>query len=542
MLLTLHEFLTGLLRGVGLLGLALAAGGVVWSLLVLRAPRGVDHSPRAARRCLEIVGVGAIAVALGRGAALLLENYVLSATLSRPVLTDLLRTPHFAAGATLVVLALALGVTAMWLRSRPRTVAGWAAVGLLAVLIVTSGAWLTHAAGRIEHRGPLMLLTVAHMLAAAVWVGGLVQLGALWRLGRHDATAAAAWPVLVRRFSTLAAAAVGVLVLSALPLTWAYAGSWQALVGTGYGSLVLTKAALLLAVLGAALVNRRAVRADAGLETASTWRVPRLAEAETIILVMILFAAASLSAQPPAADQAPADTATVGEVVEVFRPKVPSLHMPSPEAMRQSRTAMAAGAPRTREAYLWSNFSHNVSGLILLGTSLFGLVGLASGARWYRHWPLGFVALAAFVSLRAAANEGVWPLGPTPLWHVGAEALQHGMAAGLVLTLGLTEWRARASVFRAAALPYVLPVLGCAGSVLLLTHSHAAFQSKASFLVQVTHSTMGALAALMAAARWLEIRLSPPASRWAGIAVSLAMVGIALVLVFYQEANLYFDP
>ena len=29
MLLTLHDFLTGLLRGVGLLGLALAAGGVM---------------------------------------------------------------------------------------------------------------------------------------------------------------------------------------------------------------------------------------------------------------------------------------------------------------------------------------------------------------------------------------------------------------------------------------------------------------------------------------------------------------------------------
>ena len=31
-----------------------------------------------------------------------------------------------------------------------------------------------------------------------------------------------------------------------------------------------------------------------------------------------------------------------------------------------------------------------------------------------------------------------------------------------------------------------------AGAVLLLTHSHAAFQSKQSFLVQVTHTTMGA--------------------------------------------------
>ena len=93
-----------------------------------------------------------------------------------------------------------------------------------------------------------------------------------------------------------------------------------------------------------------------------------------------------------------------------------------------------------------------------------------------------------------------------------------------------------------AALPYVLPVLAGAGGVLLLTHSHTAFQSKASFLVQVTHSTMGALAALLAAARWLELRLTPPASRWAGVAASLAMVGIALVLVFYREANLTFEP
>jgi copper resistance protein D len=544
MLLALHDFVTGLLRGIALLGLALAAGGVVWGLVVLRAPGGVDRSPRAVKRCLAIVALGAIVLALGRGAALLLENYVLSATLGRSVLAELLRTPHFAAGAVLIGLALALAVTALWLRGTPRAVAGWAVAGLLVALIATSGAWLTHASGRIEHGGPLMLLTVAHQLAAAVWVGGLVQLGALWRLGRHDAASAVAWPVLVRRFSTLAAAAVAGLVLSALPLTWVYAGSWQALVGTGYGALVLAKAALLAAVLAVAFVTRRAVHAGDGLPAgfALRERVPRLAEAETIVLVMILFAAASLSAQPPAVDQSPADTATVAEVVQVFQPKIPSLHAPSIEAMRQSRAAMASGAPRTREAYLWSNLSHNVSGLILLGTSLFALVGLAAGASWYRHWPLGFIALAVFVALRAAANEGVWPLGSTPLWHVEAEGLQHGMAAGLVLALGLVEWRARARVFSLAALPYVLPVLAGAGGVLLLTHSHTAFQSKASFLVQVTHSTMGALAALLAAARWLEIRLTPPASRWAGIAASLAMVAIALVLVFYREANLTFDP
>jgi putative copper resistance protein D len=539
-LLTLSDFLAGLCRGLGLLGLAVAVGGVVWGLGVLRAPGRGDVPPHAAGRCLGLVGFGAAGLAAAQAAGLQLELYVLSVTLGRNPVVDLLATPHFVAGLTRILLALALAVTAARLRATPGSVAGWAVAGVVAGLVVASGAWLTHAAGRLEGRAPLMVLTIAHQLAAAVWVGGLVQLGALWRLTRRDARAATAWPGLVRRFSSLAAGAVALLVLSALSLTWTYAGSWRALFGTGYGSLVVTKAALLIAVLLVALVNHRTVRAGDVAEpgAAPGRRLARLVEAEGIVLVILLFAAASLSAQPPAVDQPAADTATVAEVVEVFRPKIPALHAPSLEAMRRSRAEITAGAARTREAYLWSNFSHNVAGLILLATSLFALAALARGTGWDRHWPLGFVALAAFVYLRAAANEGAWPFGPTALWHVDAEGLQHRMAAGLVLMLGLIEWRARARAPRGSALPYLLPVLAGAGGVLLLTHSHAAFQSKASFLVQVTHSTMGALAALLAAARWLELRLAPPAGRWAGVVASLAMLGIALVLVFYREANL----
>jgi copper resistance protein D len=542
MLLTLGDFFTGLLRGGCLLGLSLAAGGVVWGLTVLRAPGSHALPPCAVRRCLDIVGLGAVALGLARVAALLLESYVLSATLGRSVLAALLATPHFEAGIAQAVLSLALAVTVARVRAKPLAVASWAVAGLLAALIAMSGVWLTHAAGLLGHRAPLMMLTVAHQVSAAIWVGGLVQLGALWRLARRDAHAAAAWPTLVRRFSGLAAAAVGVLAVSAFPLTWAYAGRWQSLVGTGYGSLVVAKAGLLVTVLALAFMTRRTIRASDGFGAgpALRERVSRLAEAETIVLVIVLFAAASLSTQTPAADQPVADTATVAEVVQVFRPKVPSLHAPSREAMQRSRAEMASGKERSREAYLWSNFTHNVSGLILLGTSVFALVALARGTGWDRHWPLGLVALAVFVYLRVAANEGAWPFGPMLLWHIDAEGLQHRLAAGLALALGLIEWRARAHGLRAATLAYVLPVLAGAGSVLLLMHSHAAFQSKASFLVQVTHSTMGALAALLAAARWLELRLEPPASRWAGVAASLGMAGIALVLVFYREANLTF--
>ena len=111
----------------------------------------------------------------------------------------------------------------------------------LAVLLATSGAWLTHATGRLEYRGALMALTVFHQAGSAVWLGGLVQLGVLWRLARRSPEVDALWPDVVARFSRLALVAVIALVASAVPLVWVYAGSLQGLLGTGYGSLVVTK-------------------------------------------------------------------------------------------------------------------------------------------------------------------------------------------------------------------------------------------------------------------------------------------------------------
>jgi len=68
-------------------------------------------------------------------------------------------------------------------------------------------------------------------------------------------------------------------------------------------------------------------------------------------------------------------------------------------------------------------------------------------------------------------------------------------------------------------------------------HSHAAFEAKSSYLVQVTHTAMGLLAVLVACTRLLELRLAPAAGRVAGAASCVAMLLVALVLVFYREAN-----
>ena len=208
------------------MGLALAVGGVAWGLGVLGAP-GAEGPVQASRRCLTLVAVGSVALAFGQGLLLLLGAYVLSMTLGRNPLADLFTTTYFAAGGGPDPGGAGAGGD-----SRPTPCsAGRQRMGggeRLAGAIVLCGAWLTHALGRPESRAVLMALTVTHQLGAAIWIGGLVQLAALWRLARRDPDLDAAWPELVRRFSRLATAAVVVLVLSAIPLTWSYVGAGRA--------------------------------------------------------------------------------------------------------------------------------------------------------------------------------------------------------------------------------------------------------------------------------------------------------------------------
>jgi putative copper resistance protein D len=265
--------------------------------------------------------------------------------------------------------------------------------------------------------------------------------------------------------------------------------------------------------------------------------VPHLAEAEILVLGLLLFAAATLASQPPAVDVT-TERATPAEVAEVFAPKWPTLRTPSLDDKRRdgSDPYAVVGGERSATAYQWSNFSHNVAGLALGAMAVLALVAGAGGARWTRHWPIGLVVLSGFLFLRTSASEGTWPFGPAPFFG-DAEALQHRLGAILALALGLAEWRARTRPRTESALPYVFPALAAVGGVLLLTHAHAAFELKSNYLIQVTHSTMGALAVLLACGRWLELRLGSRDGRTAGALAHVAMLLIALVLVFYREAN-----
>ena len=99
--------------------------------------------------------------------------------------------------------------------------------------------------------GPLFQLEVIHVLAASVWIGGLLPLLIVVRLASPKAGATAA-----RVFSPVGKWAVGLLAAVALLQAAWLLGSVHALVRTAYGWLVMTKAALFLLLFGFALINR----------------------------------------------------------------------------------------------------------------------------------------------------------------------------------------------------------------------------------------------------------------------------------------------
>lgn len=95
-------------------------------------------------------------------------------------------------------------------------------------------------------------IDVLHVLAMAVWIGGLVALG----LARHDDVA---YPNVARRFSGLALGAVVVLVLTGTFQSIRQLQPFSALWDSEYGTVLLLKVGAFLLVVGIAAWSRRLV-------------------------------------------------------------------------------------------------------------------------------------------------------------------------------------------------------------------------------------------------------------------------------------------
>ncbi|MFD3937875.1 copper resistance protein CopC [Streptomyces sp. NPDC058611] len=116
--------------------------------------------------------------------------------------------------------------------------------------IAATWALSEHASTGIQP-GIAMPADILHLLAVAIWLGGLTALlVALYKVPGIEREA-------VRRFSKVAFVSVVVLAVTGVYQSWRQLGSWSALTGTDYGRLLLLKVGLVAVLIGIAFMSRR---------------------------------------------------------------------------------------------------------------------------------------------------------------------------------------------------------------------------------------------------------------------------------------------
>jgi copper resistance protein D len=535
------DFLDSLIGGIDLAFYSMAVGGLIWGIFILCPWKHHDKfNDHLVNKNIRLVYIGSYALIVTQLTKIGLKIWLMTATLGRWPFPAFAHTLQFQAGLIRTGFALLLMFyIRRYLSNNSRSMKHWLMGFVIALPMIISGAWLIHGASRLENREMLMILTVFHQLAAAAWVGSIFQLIAVWRLKSKQLIDPEIWPILLWRFSPLGIVSVALIIISGLPIAFYYIDSWNGFIGTGYGNLLLVKILMLTIALFFARTNRKSVH-DYFLGDTNhniNYRVPYYIEAETLVLVTLLFTAASLASQPPAVD-IPHLTVTWQEVLNTFTPRIPRLESPSHAALlagEAGRVAIVGQVP-SPAATAWSDYNHNISGIFLVVMSAFAMLSYQARFVWAKQWPIGFVLLGIFLFFRSDAET--WPLGPIGFWEStfnNGEVLQHRIATLLVFILGLMEMKARATTDANSRLPFVFPILAAFGGLMLLAHSHVGFQPKTAFLIQVGHTLMGLFALILACGRWLELKLDSPGKNIAGFISVFALFQIGIILMFYRE-------
>ncbi len=238
----------------------------------------------------------------------------------------------------LIQAAIGLGI-AMLSASRMGRRGPWAAAALGVTAAALPGVW-----GHAGTTSPVPVAIVSdwtHVVAAAVWVGGLaVTLGVVGR-GARDMSGGLE-PVI--RFSRLAGVAVWAVLTSGVVTALLHIGELSQLAGTDYGRLVIAKTALFGGIAGLGLLNRtRAIpelrrAVQRGASSAAGGRMLwRLGLTELAVMVVALGVAGGLASSIPAEAEAAArvefiaaqltDEATVNLTIDPAQPGSNVLHL-----------------------------------------------------------------------------------------------------------------------------------------------------------------------------------------------------------------------
>ena len=276
-------------------------------------------------------------------------------------------------------------------------IAGWRRGDNLALVIpgaaLGAGALLaisltSHAAGTVNVQTEATLNDFVHLVAVAVWVGGLVALILAVRFVMKSWDGSERRKILsalVRRFSLVAGLSVAVIVLTGIYSAWAQVVTVEAL-QVPYGRVLGVKVAVFVALLLIAAANlvwvRPRLRAGGN---ASAW-LKRLVAAEVVLAAIVLLAVGLLTSLEPARQVASREGIGVEsglnfeEVTEGTR--VTLQVDPGQVGLNTVRTSLAdmAGAPitnatdvRVRLSYLDADFGETPYSATEVGAGEFAL-------------------------------------------------------------------------------------------------------------------------------------------------------------------------
>ena len=175
----------------------------------------------------------------------------------------------------------------------------------LASLAILLGSVATHAAAAQAFAVIGIAADAAHLVGVSLWVGGLAGIVAVRGILREPEAAPLA-RIVLGRFSRLAAYAVALVLTGGFVLSLLLVGSWEALLGTSYGWVVLGKVALFTPMITLGAFNRyRLIPKTA--EASPVKAVRRLVENvrfETALGIAVLVLAGLLTSMTPAASVA----------------------------------------------------------------------------------------------------------------------------------------------------------------------------------------------------------------------------------------------
>ena len=198
----------------------------------------------------------------------------------------------------LLQVAGALGASLGFLAARAGRGSGWFAAAVAGLALAFSPALSGHAVGG---GGGAVALHATHVVVAGTWLGGLAMLllvgiPAARRL--EDLASREATSALAGGFSLVATLGVALLFLTGAPAAFRLAGSFDALVGTSYGRVLLLKliAVLMMGALGAyhALRIRPRLAGEGAVQ-----RLRRTGALEVGAGIVVLLLTAVLVALPP---------------------------------------------------------------------------------------------------------------------------------------------------------------------------------------------------------------------------------------------------